>query len=270
MKQIIVILLFIISSAGVSAQEKEYQELIKSFFTIEQVKFENSDTSRNVLARRYLHRVINTDSVYSFFNANIFKPYRNIQIVVDDHPMPNDAIIEIFRSYRYSVLEVLSRLYSPSSLSELMPSTTLQEMVYAIIDSTTHYTEPIPNWDVTRMGERYIALTTNVRVENSLSDYAIIEDKSKRRNAGKSAEIFRELSTGVYFSGTIALKMSLPIFDEEYKYALFFFIDRKYFGRSFAIFERRDGEWTPILVTRGNSLVYSSEDFKYYGGGYYR
>lgn len=269
MKHIFIIVLFIICSVCVSAQEKEYQELILSFSPLELLETDDPEFPDIIRVRKHLHRIINTDSVYRFFQADIFKPFKTLKVITNDHPIANDSVIKILRTDKYYILDELKRFYYiPDERNKIMPPDVLKKMIYAVTDSTTQYTQPIHNWDVSRMGERYIAETTMHRIVLSLHDYASKEDKAKIRWTRKTYDCCSTLYS-IFMDSAVRLKISLPIFDEEYKYALFFFIEGQYDEHSFAIFERQNGEWNPIYVTRGKKSTLYSNDFKYYGGAYY-
>lgn len=62
-----------------------------------------------------MHRVIETDSVYSFFRSNPFKPFdpEQITIVVTDNPVSSDTLDCFFKTRRGSfLLQDLSGFYA--------------------------------------------------------------------------------------------------------------------------------------------------------------
>lgn len=186
------------------------------------------------------NQTFNTDSVYSFFQSSPFKSIEkeNVFFEVEDEPIPYDSIFKKVR--KVSLLNFLESLYRDDN-NKTIPFPTLLKMLLAASDSTTQYTIPIKRWNAAELGEEWVT-HSNQKYYNRLLD-----ERMQKANK-KEYKNFRRTMDKV--NVPVRIRMSIPVFDEEYKYAfLILRMDEDY--AIFALFERQENEWNPILVSKG-------------------
>ncbi|NDV68618.1 hypothetical protein [Dysgonomonas sp. 25] len=193
-------------------------------------------------------QTFNTDSIYSFFQSSPIFKKGYVSFEVEDEPMPCDTVImEIEKQY---MLFSLYRYYMEDN--EIIPSKTLKKMLSAIMDSTTQYTVPIKKWNCAELGEDWLT-------KSNKQYYDILLDKRMMESNKKKYENF--MWTYGEANSPIRIKMSIPVFDEDYRYAFMVF---RMYGESyanFALFERKEEGWKPILVSKCKRTGRIDKDF---------
>ena len=216
------------------------------------------------------NQVFDTDSIYSFFQAKPIKSMwknNNFIFTVEDSPMPYDMVKEEVRKQNMlSHLVNYYRDYNSHRKEEIIPPKVLKKMLSAIVDSTTNYTQPIQQWNASRLGEKWITKSNRVHLDSIILERA----GTKEKNRVKQYNLFEVFK---FASVAVQVTMSMPVFDDDYKYAFMILkIDRSYGGSNrepysrfdavFALFERKESGWTPILVSRGERSFFLEPMFK--------
>ncbi|NDV68617.1 hypothetical protein [Dysgonomonas sp. 25] len=194
--------------------------------------------------------IFNTDSVYSFFQSRPFKPIekRLVFFEVEDEPIPYDTIIEKVK--KVSLLNFSESLYKDDS-NKKIPFPTLLKMILAASDSTTQYTVPIRKWNAAELGEEWLTRSNH-------KYYDFILDKNMAK--AKKEEYKNFLWSMDKANRPIRIKMSIPVFDEDYKYAFMVFkMNNNTYD--FAIFIRDEIGWIPYRVSKAHKI---SNDFSNY------
>ncbi len=197
-----------------------------------------------------------TDSVYSFFSSFPFKPFQQGKVMfeVEDRPIPFDTIQkEIIKNYMLAVLEKHYKGYSPSmrDKNRIIPALTFRKMMAAIMDPKTNYSEPITHWNAARLGEEGI----------TSSNFNFIKDLANKRMKEEDNNKYETYINFFYHLRDIHhIHMSAPVFDEDYNYAFLIFKMKEPY--CFALFERKENEWCPILVSSEKNTTHVTNNFK--------
>ncbi len=204
---------------------------------------------------------INTDSVYSLFASNPFLLRKgNIMYEVEDEPIPYDTIITNLS--RYNILRVLEIDYKEASYprEEYLPPAVFRKMLGTMFSPTTRLTSPIIRWNASRLGEEWITSSNNQYLRIYLHrKMAFIDRKRDQKKYKELASLFRHAA-----EDHIWIRMSVPVFDEEYNFAFMFFYTGRP-GYSYALFHRKEGQWKHSFIGKGGQLY---EDFGTYLGFY--
>lgn len=216
------------------------------------------------------NQVFNTDSVYNFFQSDFLEPYskKRYIFIIDGEPIPSDTVF--YQSARQFFFENLRYHYeeiNPYRKEEIISPKTLQKMFVAALDPTTRYTEPIVKWNVARMGKEWM----NQNSYNYFDSLIIEKIEKKIQNAReKDKKNYKKYTEGldVYIFanediGKIFIKTSVPVFDDEYKYAFVMINLGGWEHYGFALFKRNEQGWAPIRVMRDRYKSIES-DFRDY------
>jgi len=196
-----------------------------------------------------------TDSVYSFFSSFPFKPLQpgKVMFEVEDRPIPFDTIQkEIIKNYMLAVLEKHYKGYSLSirDKNRIIPALTFRKMMAAIMDPKTNYSEPITHWNAARLGEEWI----------TSSNFNFIKDLANKRMREEDNNKYETYINFFYHLRNIHhIQISIPVFDEDYNYAfLIFKMGEPY---CFALFEKQENLWNPILISQEKNSINIQRDF---------
>ncbi len=198
-------------------------------------------------------QVINTDSVYSFLKSGTFGFRKgNIMWEVEDEPISYDSLINIVEKYR--MLKPLEWYYTEkdttiNKMEEFIPPATFRKMLSVMFDPTTQLSSPIVKWNAARLGEEWITKSNNLYLN------ILLNKRMKKRNEKAYYKFLSLFSSANSFLG---IKMSVPVFDDEYKYA-FMILDMGK-GYCYALFHRKETQWEPVFVSEGGWSQYSRYD----------
>lgn len=203
------------------------------------------------------NQFINTDSVYSFINSYPWKPFQEGYgiFVIQDKPTPFKILFdESAREYFFEYLRAHYEDEVPFQRTEIIPPKVFRKMLSITFDSTTLQTEPIIKWNVARMGEKWI----NRSNYNYIRDLTLnnIKNKKEKKNEEAADIFYNTIARSV-----TSFELSVPVFDDDYKYA---FVVGRFKGEKnycFALFKRDESGWTPLLVSKGERTREISNEF---------
>ena len=222
-------------------------------------------------------RIINTDSVYSFLNAAHLDEigFGHVFLLKSTpHPIHELKDVPGFRNFIDSI-RVLETDDNPSVQEEVKHERErLISLFASVLDSTTTFSQPFTNWDISRLPEGWLLYN-----KNPIYDFIVATPWSektgyynswygKRKSGGKNKKQRKVFKEGVEyaqrnsFKRRIDLSLSMPVFDKDYEYALLFVANNRSPKLEEAcafILYKRDSENGWEVYVSGNMFHYATK-----------
>jgi|GEM_PF-3222379 len=169
-------------------------------------------------------RVINTDSVYSFLNAAHLDEFGLGYIfMLNSKPFPIHELKKI-DGFRY-----LFDFMPPDAPINKQARERLFSLFSAVLDSATTFTTSIDAWDITGLPEGWLLYNDKNPIYNLVSTLPRYESHNSLKHKGfKNKKQQQALLDGIRyakdcsFDKILDISMSVPVFDKDYEYALFY------------------------------------------------
>jgi hypothetical protein len=194
---------------------------------------------------RVPNQIINTDSVYSFLHSEPWHPLkmrgRGGFWVVEDKPIPVDSIfVRVEKNYLFETMSWFYDEFNHHRKEEIIPHAILRKMLAKAFDPTTQCSEPIVKWNISRMGEGWMTEGLYSANYNKFIE--------KRINESKGWQFYWLKRVFNDYDWTKRISFSVPVFDDDYNYALLIMKKPGFYYYSFALFKREKDGWKPFFV----------------------